>query len=90
MRKGQFFSVMRLGHQTLIVLSSIPADSDHHSWAVSDRKYRTENQSEIWLDESQKTLDSLDGWRWVALKDFKWVGFERLFGSRRSHITQER
>ena len=37
-----------------------------------------------------KFSDSLGDWRWVALKDFKWVGFERLFGSRRSHITQER
>ena len=34
--------------------------------------------------------DSLGGLRWVALNDFEWVGFERLFGSRRSRITRER
>jgi hypothetical protein len=33
---------------------------------------------------------SLGDWRWIALKDFKWVGFEPLFGSRRRHSTQER
>ena len=27
---------------------------------------------------------------WFALNDRKFIGFERLFGSRRSHITQER
>jgi hypothetical protein len=42
-----------------------------------------------WM-RTEKSSDSLGDWRWVALKDFKWVGFERLFGSRRSHITQER
>ena len=27
---------------------------------------------------------------WFALNDRKFIGFERLFGSRRSHITRER
>ena len=47
------------------------------------------NQKFGWM-RTGKSSDSLGDLCWVALKDFKWVGFERLFGSRRSHITQER
>ena len=47
------------------------------------------HQKSGWM-RTGKSSDSLGDWRWVALKEFKWVGFERLFGSRRSLITQER
>jgi hypothetical protein len=57
---------MRLGHQTVIVLSSSPTDSDHHCWAVSDRKYRTEKKhQEIWLDENWKIF-GFAGWLALA------------------------
>ena len=47
------------------------------------------NQKFGWM-RTGKSLDSLGDLCWLALKYFNWVGFERLFGSRRSHITQER
>ena len=37
-----------------------------------------------------KSSDSLGHLYWLARKYFKWVGFERLFGSRRSHLTRDR
>jgi hypothetical protein len=77
---------MRLGHQTLIVLSSPSADSDHPSWTDSEKK---SIRKFGWM-RTEKSLNSLGDLRWVELKYFKWVGFERLFGSRRSLITRER
>jgi hypothetical protein len=77
---------MRLGHQTVNVLSSLPIDSDHRSWTDSDRK----SIGKFGWMRTGKSSDSLGDLRWVALKYFKWVGLERLFGSRRSHITRER
>jgi hypothetical protein len=58
--------VMRLAHETVIVLSSLAFDSDYHSWTDSDRK----SIRKFGLIRTEKTADLLGDLRWLALKYF--------------------